>query len=97
MLFMLLGRDRPNSMERRAAVRPAHLTRIQALVDSGRLVVAGPLPASDRADETLVTGSLIVAEFASLAAAREWFEADPYATEGVFETLTVEPFRRVSP
>ncbi len=97
MLFMLLGRDRPDSLHRRATVRPAHLARIKTLADAGRIIVAGPLPASDRADETTVTGSLIIAEFESQAAARAWFESDPYMMEGVFESVTVEPFRQVLP
>ena len=63
------------------------------------MVLAGPLPAIDSADPgpAGVTGSLIVAEFESLAAAQAWIDADPYVTEGVFATVTVKPFERVLP
>jgi uncharacterized protein YciI len=42
-------------------------------------------------------GSLVVAEFASLADARAWLADDPYAKEGVFARTTVRPFRKVLP
>lgn len=99
MWYAILGRDVPNSLERRLAVRPAHLERLQALLERGRLLLAGPLPAIDSADAGAAgfQGSLIVAEFASLEEARIWAEADPYAAAGVYATLEVYPFRKVLP
>ena len=81
------------------AVRPAHLARLQALQDEGRLLLAGPFPAVDAIDPGAAgyTGSLIVAEFASLQAAQEWAGADPYAATGVFRQTTVQPFKKVLP
>lgn len=46
MLYLIYAQDVPNSLENRLAVRPAHLARLQALRDAGRLVVAGPNPPS---------------------------------------------------
>ena len=99
MLYVILGTDRENSLESRLAARPAHLDRIQQLVDLGRLVMAGPLPAVDNEDpgEAGFTGSLIVAEFADLAEAEQWADQDHYVQEGVFESVTVKPFKRVLP
>ena len=99
MLYMILGEDASDSAARRAAARPAHLLRARELADAGRMVLAGPLPAIDSADPgpAGVTGSLIVAEFESLDAAQAWAAADPYASEGVFATMTVRPFRKVFP
>lgn len=81
------------------AARPAHLARLQALQNEGRLLLAGPFPAVDAVDPAVAgyTGSLIVAEFASLPAAREWAEADPYVAAGVFGEIAVRPFRKVLP
>jgi uncharacterized protein YciI len=81
------------------AARPDHLARLQALQDEGRLLLAGPFPAVDAVDPGAAgfTGSLIVAEFASLQIAQEWADADPYASTGVFAQLTVQPFRKVLP
>lgn len=98
-LYAIIGRDHVDSLERRRLARPAHLQRIQPLVDAGRIVLAGPFPAIDAEDPGAAgfTGSLIVAEFDSLEDARHWAEADPYVTEGVFADLDVRPFRRVLP
>jgi hypothetical protein len=98
-LYAIIGTDAPDSLPRRRTARPAHLERIQALVDAGRLVLAGPFPAVDCDDpgETGFTGSLIVAEFDSLEAARVWADADPYSVEGVFREVSVQPFRQVLP
>ncbi len=99
MLYAIMGEDRENSLEARLANRPAHLERIHALRDEGRLVLAGPHPAIDCEDPGPAgfTGSLIVAEFPSLEAARAWAEADPYAQAGVFHKVTVKPFMKVLP
>lgn len=99
MLYAIIGTDVPDSAAARAAARPRHLARAQALVQAGRLVLAGPFPAID-ADEPGpqgMTGSLIVAEFPDLAAARDWIAADPYVTDGVFAEVVVKPFRQVLP
>ena len=99
MLYAIIGQDTPDSLEKRMAARPAHLARLQALQDEGRLLLAGPFPAVDAVDPGAAgfTGSLIVAEFASLRAAQEWAGADPYAATGVFRQITVQPFRKVFP
>lgn len=99
MLYAIIGQDTPDSLGKRMAARPAHLARLQALQDEGRLLLAGPFPAVDAADPAAAgfTGSLIVAEFASLQAAQEWAEADPYVATGVFREIAVQPFRKVLP
>jgi uncharacterized protein len=98
MLYAILGRDRPDSLERRRAARPEHLARLRALSEAGRLVLAGPLPAIDAPDPGPAgfTGSLIVAEFASLADAERWVAEDPYSVN-VFRDVEVRPFLRVAP
>lgn len=99
MLYAIIVQDVPGSLEKRLAVRPAHLARLQALQDEGRLLLAGPFPAADALDPGAAgyTGSLIVAEFASLPDAQEWARADPYAATGVFRQISVQPFRKVLP
>ncbi|HLS84159.1 MAG TPA: YciI family protein [Arenimonas sp.] len=99
MWYLILGHDRENSLATRLAVRPAHLARLEALRDAGRLKLAGPLPALDTGDPGPAgfTGSLIVAEFPSLEEARAWADADPYAAAGVYARIEVRPFRPVLP
>ncbi len=64
MLYAVIGEDRPDSLTARLAARPAHLERLKALLDQGRLIVAGPYPAIDSPDPGPAgfTGSLVVAE-----------------------------------
>lgn len=99
MLYAIVGEDRANSLEARLAARPAHLERLKALQDEGRMILAGPCPAIDSPDPgpACFSGSLIVAEFSSLEAARAWADADPYVAAGVYEKVTVKPFKRVFP
>lgn len=99
MLYAIIGEDVPNSLERRLAVRAGHLARLHRLREEGRLLLAGPFPAIDSADPGPAgfSGSLIVAEFASLDEAQAWAAADPYATDGVFGRVTVQPFRKTLP
>ena len=99
MWYAITGSDRPDSLAARRDARPAHLARLEALRDAGRLLLAGPFPAIDAADPGPAgfTGSLIVAEFDSLEAARAWAEADPYRAAGVYDVVDVRPFRKVLP
>ena len=99
MWYAIIGQDTPKSLDKRKAARPAHLARLQALQDEGRLLLAGPFPAVDADDPGVAgfTGSLIVAEFASLQAAQVWADAEPYVAAGVFKQITVQPFKKVFP
>jgi uncharacterized protein len=99
VLYAIIAADRPGSLSARLAARPAHLERLRALQDEGRLVLAGPHPAIDSPDpgEAGFTGSLIVAEFADLDTARAWAEADPYRAAGVYHEFQVKPFKQVFP
>jgi len=99
MLYVILGRDRLGSLSKRLEVRPNHLARIDPLVQEGRILLAGPMPNvdSDNPGDAGFSGSLIVAEFDSIDQARTWAEADPYMTEGVFESVEVFPFKQVLP
>jgi hypothetical protein len=99
MLYAILGRDAPNSLERRLAVRPAHLERLNAMLNEGRVILAGPLPAIDSPDPGPAgfQGSLMVVEFPSLEEAKVWAEADPYVAAGVFAAVEVYPFRKILP
>lgn len=99
MLYAVVAEDAPASLDRRLAARPAHLARLEALQAEGRLVLAGPFPAIDAAEPGPAgfSGSLIVADFASLDAARAWAAADPYVAAGVYASVVVKPFKQVFP
>jgi uncharacterized protein YciI len=99
MWYVIEGYDAPGTLDRRLQARPTHLARLQALKEAGRLLLAGPCPAIDAEDPGPAgfSGSLVVAEFETLAAARAWAEADPYAEAGVYARVEVRPFRPVLP
>lgn len=99
MLYAIMGQDIENSTEKRTSARPEHVARLQELQLEGRMVLAGPFPAIDSNDPGSAgfTGSLIVAEFDSLDAAKAWADADPYVSAGVYEHVTVKPFKQVLP
>ena len=97
--YAIIGEDVAGSLEKRMGVRPAHLARLQTLQEQGRLLIAGPFPAIDSIDPGPAgfSGSLIVAEFDSLADAQTWADADPYVSAGVYTHVTVKPFKKVFP
>ncbi len=99
MLYAIFGQDVPDSLDKRLGARPAHVARLQALQDEGRLLLAGPFPAVDATDPGPAgyTGTLVVAEFASLDEAEAWAQSDPYMTAGVFAQVAVRPFRQTFP
>lgn len=99
MLYAIIAEDVENSLEKRLAARPAHLERLNALLDQGRLILAGPHPGIDSEDpgEAGFTGSLVVAEFDDLESAQSWANDDPYMHAGVYQKVTVKPFKKVLP
>ena len=99
MWYVIDARDGQDVLQRRLEARPRHLARLNALRDAGRLLLAGPCSAIDAEDPGPAgfSGSLIVAEFESLEAARDWAKADPYVEAGVYASVDVRPFRKVLP
>lgn len=99
MHYAIISEDVENSLSLRQSARPAHIERLQALKSEGRLLVAGPHPALDTPEpgDAGFTGSLVIAEFDSLEDAQAWADADPYIEAGVYQKVTVKPFKPVLP
>lgn len=99
MWFAIIARDVPDSLSKRKGARPAHIARLQEMLEAGRLFVAGAFPAieSDDPGPAGFTGSMIVAEFASQAQAQAWADADPYVAAGVYAEVQIKPFRKALP
>jgi hypothetical protein len=99
MLYAIIAEDKAGTLDQRLAARPAHVERLQALQAEARLILAGPCPAIDSPDPGPAgfSGSIIVAEFPSLEAARTWADADPYIAAGVYEKVVIKPFKKVLP
>jgi len=99
MLYAIIAKDIENSLKKRMEARPSHVARLIELKDQGRLILAGPHPSIDVSEpgEAGFSGSLIVAEFDDLQQARQWADADPYVTAGVYSSVVVKPFNKVLP
>jgi len=99
LLYAIICEDVEASLEKRLATRPAHLQRLEAMQNEGRLVLAGPHPSvdSENPGDAGFSGSLIVAEFAALDDAIAWADDDPYKSAGVYAKVTVKPFKQVFP
>ncbi|MEO6103100.1 MAG: YciI family protein [Pseudoxanthomonas sp.] len=99
MWYAIEGYDTADALTARMAARPAHVGRLTALRDQGRLLLAGPCPAIDAEDPGPAgySGSIVIAEFDSLQAARDWADADPYMEAGVYARIEVRPFRKTLP
>ena len=99
MLYAIIFQDVENSLEKRKGARPDHIARLNQLRDQGRLILAGPHPKIDVSDpgEAGFSGSLVVAEFEDLNEARNWADADPYVSAGVYSSVIVKPFNKVLP
>ncbi len=97
MWYLIYAEDVDNSLAKRTAARPAHLARLQELKNEGRLLLAGPFPAIDNENpgDAGFTGSAIIAQFANLAEAKAWADADPYWVGGVYKVGTgiVKPMK----
>jgi uncharacterized protein YciI len=99
MWYAIIAEDTANSLEKRLAARPEHLSRLQILQNAGRLLLAGPFPAIDSLDPGPAgySGSLIVAEFTTQEEATVWANNDPFVIAGVYQHVVVKPFRKTLP
>jgi uncharacterized protein YciI len=91
-MFAVRCQDKPGHQQVRLDNRSAHLAFLNTHLDS--LVLAGPLLSDDR--QTMI-GSLLVFNIADRAALDAVLAADPYAQAGLFEQVTVTPFKKVLP
>ncbi len=92
MLFMFDCRDKPGHHQVRAENREAHLDYLASVGE--RLFAAGPTTTDDG---TGMTGSLLIIECADRAEAEAFAAGDPYSKAGLFETVTIRPWRKVLP
>ena len=92
MKYVLVCEDRKDALELRLANREKHLAFIGGLGD--RVSLAGPMLSDD--GERMV-GSVLIIEADSAEDIRQIADSDPYAQAGLFEKVTIRPFRQVIP
>lgn len=95
--FAIISFDVAESSDGRAKAVDEHRARLQELDEAGRLLTAGPMPRVDAYGKIAdgFQGSIIIAAFDSLEAARQWAAVDPYNAEGVYMETTVYPYKKV--
>ena len=86
--FMMICRDKPGHLALRQQTRDAHLAYI---AETGVVEQAGPLLDGDEQ----MCGSLLILDVPDIEAARAWGGNDPYFQAGLFESVTVERWKKV--
>lgn len=91
MHFILECHDKPGALDLRMATRPPHLEYLTSLGD--KITIAGPILGEDGKP----VGSLLILDVADQAEAESIAANDPYAQAGLFQTVTLRPYRKVLP
>ena len=87
MLYAFICTDRPNSVDLRMKVRPAHIEYLNGLGD--RLKAAGPF--TDEAGNPI--GTLAIIEAKDRAAAEDVARNDPYTKADLFATVEIRAWK----
>ena len=90
MLYVLVCEDKPDSEALRKSVRSDHL----AYIGHHDVRFGGPILADD---ETTMIGSMIVLAAEDRAAAQAFADNDPYNLAGLFQSVTIRPFKQAVP
>jgi uncharacterized protein len=92
MQFMIQCLDKTGQLALRMENRTAHLKYLEGF--TREIITAGPLLTED--GQTMI-GSLFLAEFPSRKEAEAFATNDPYRRAGLFESVTIIPWRKVLP
>ena len=92
MMYVITCVDKPGHGEVRKEMRPAHLAYLRGVGDT--LFAAGPTLTDDA---STVTGSVLLVDLADKQAAETFAANDPYATAGLFESVTIKAWKKVFP
>lgn len=96
MHFVFYCKDKPGSEQVRIANRAAHLDYLEA--HKPQLFCAGPLLSEAGGDGgASMIGSLLVLDLPDRQAADAFAAGDPYAKAGLFESVSIHPWRKVLP
>ena len=96
-LFVVTCTDQDGTVEKRLAVRPQHLARLEQLDAEGRLIVAGAMPKDPSNPQAGFYGSTIIVDFDSREALDAWLQDEPFLKEGVYSHIDVKPFNKAFP
>ncbi|MBP6190653.1 MAG: hypothetical protein E6Q26_03555 [Acinetobacter sp.] len=95
--FVLTCTDHEDSLEKRLAIRPQHVERLQQLDDAGRLIAAGAHPKDPNDPQAGFLGSTIIVEFDSREALDAWILDEPFLKHGIYASIEIKPFNKAFP
>ncbi|AYA02878.1 hypothetical protein BEN74_08470 [Acinetobacter sp. WCHAc010034] len=96
-LFVVTCTDNEGTVEKRLAVRPQHLARLEKLDAEGRLIAAGAMPKDPANPQAGFYGSTIIADFDSREALDAWLQDEPFLQAGIYGQIDVKPFNKAFP
>lgn len=86
MLFVVMAKDKPDSLALRMATREAHFAYAR---ETNVIKLGGPFLDANGD----MAGSLIIFEAANLEAAKRWQQNDPYNKAGLFQSVDLQPWK----
>lgn len=96
-LFVITCTDREGTLEKRLAVRPQHLARLEKLDAEGRVIVAGAMPKDRDNLQAGFYGSTLILDFESREELDLWLADEPFLKEGIYADIDVKPFNKALP
>ena len=95
--FVLTCTDHEDSLEKRLAIRPQHVERLQQLDDAGRLIAAGAHPKDPNDPQAGFLGSTIILDFDTREALDAWILDEPFLKHGIYASIEIKPFNKAFP
>ena len=77
------------ALERRMAARPSHIEYIKKLKESGNFVLGG----AKLSESNTMNGSSLIVQFETDEELQNYLSQEPYITNNVWASYTVEPFK----
>jgi len=82
------GKD-DEALDRRKEVRPLHLAGAKKIKEKNNFVIGGAM----LDDDGNMRGSIMIVQFETQDDFQNWYNNEPYITQGVWRTIEVKPFR----
>ncbi|WP_312966474.1 YciI family protein [Acinetobacter gerneri] len=95
--FVISCTDKEGTLEKRLAVRPRHIERLNKLDAEGRVIIAGAMPKNPENPKDGFYGSTMILDFESREALDAWLKEEPFVLEGIYEHVDVKPFNKAFP
>ncbi len=91
MLYVIHCFDKQDHLQVRMDNRPAHVDYLKSFSD--KLHAAGPTLDA----EGNMNGSVVILDLETSSEAKAFAANDPYAKAGLFETVSIQPWKKVLP